>query len=89
MNAADGVPRLLPYQASVGHLAAMKILKATSRTISTKFLPRKLPSRARWPQGGKRRWRESTQGNEAACNLTVTGEGDADFEGIAPVLWFG
>ena len=89
VDAADGVPRLLPYQASVGHFAAMKILKATSRTISTKFLPRQLPSRARWPQGGKRRRREPTQGNEAACHLTVTGEGDADFEGVAPALRFG
>ena len=67
----------------------MKILKATSRTISTKFLSRQLPSRARWPQGGKRRRRELTQGNEAACHLTVTGEGDADFEGVAPALRFG
>lgn len=89
VNTANGVPRLLPYQASVRRLAAMKILKTTSRAIGTKFLPRKLPSRARWPQGGKRRWREATQGNEPARNLAVCGESDADFEGIAPALWFG
>src|SRR5277367_4933918 len=67
----------------------MKILKATSRTIGTKFLPWEFPSRARWPQGGKRRWREATQGNKAACHLTVTSERDADIEGIAPTPRFG
>ena len=84
MNTANGVPRLLPYQASVRRVSAMKIVKTASRAIGTKFLPLELPTRARWPQGGKRRWREATQGNEAARNLAVCGEGDADFEGIAP-----
>ena len=89
VNTADGVPRLLPYEPSVRCVAASKILKTTSRAIGTKFMPRKLPSRTRWLQGGKRGWREAPQDNESVCNLTVTRECDADFEGIAPVLWFG
>src|ERR1700721_2654579 len=67
----------------------MKIVKTTLRAISAKFLPRKLPSRARWPQRGECRWRQAAQGDEATRNPAVTGEGDADFEGIAPALGFG
>ena len=54
VNPADGVPRLLPYEPSVRCVAASKILKTTSRAIGTKFMPRKLPSRTRWLQRGKR-----------------------------------
>jgi hypothetical protein len=89
VNTANGAPRLLPYQTSVRRLAPIKVLKTTSRAIGSKFLPREFPSRGRWPQGGERRWREATQGNEAARYLAVCGEGDADFEGIAPALRFG
>jgi hypothetical protein len=64
----------------------MKIVKTTSRAIGAKFLPREFPSRARWPQRGECRRRQAAQGDEAARNLAVTEEGDADFEGIAPAL---
>jgi hypothetical protein len=84
VNTANGAPRLLPYQESVRDLAAMKILKTTSRAIGAKFLPREFPSRARRSQGGKRRRGEAAQGDEAACNLAIAGEGDTDFEVIAP-----
>jgi hypothetical protein len=67
----------------------MKILKTTTRAIGTKFVPREFPSRARWAQGGKRRWRETAKSGEAARNFVVIGEGDADFEGIAPAPRFG
>jgi hypothetical protein len=89
VNTADGIPRLLPYEPSVRRLAATKVLKTTSRTIGTKFLPRELPSRAPWSQGGESRWGEAAQGDRAARNFAVTGEGDADFEGIAPTPRFG
>jgi len=88
VNTADGVPRLLPYEPSVRRLAAIKILKTTSRAIGTKLPPREFPSRARWSQGGECRWGEAAQRDEAARNFAVTGEGDADFEGIAPAPRF-
>lgn len=89
VNTANGVPGLLPYQPSVRRLAAMKIVETTSRAIGTKFLPREVPTCARRSQGSERRWEETAQGDEAARNFAVTGEGDADFKGIAPTPRFG
>jgi len=89
VNTANGVPGLLPYEPAVRRLAAMKIVKTTLRTIGTKFLPREVPTYARRSQGSERRWGETAQGDEAARNFAVTGEGDADFKGIAPAPRFG